>query len=88
MVLTIEQNRFGAITTAGKARAHDVLIRLSEDIKNRRQQLSKRVSGISHILPMDETKYTSEKGCAVIIDGSGQHDSLRLSPKADTYFKK
>lgn len=88
MLLTIENNRFGAINIAGKTHAHGVLICLSEDIKNRQPKLAKRVYGTSHILSLDEAKYIYEKGCEVMIFGSGQHVSRRFSPEADANFKK
>jgi hypothetical protein len=88
MAVTIEKTSFGSITIAGKTYEHDVLIRLSEEIKKRKKKLSKRLYGTSHILSLDEAKHIYEKGCKVIIIGTGQHDSLRLSPEAEDYFKK
>jgi hypothetical protein len=86
--MIIEKTSFGSITIDGKTYEHDVLIRLSEEIKKRKKKLSKRIYGTSHVLSLDEAKHIYEKGCEVIIIGSGQHDSLRLSPEAETYFKK
>jgi hypothetical protein len=88
MAVTIEKTSFGSITIDGKPYEHDVLIRLSEEIKKRKKKLSKRIYGTSHILSLDEAKHIYEKGCEVIIIGTGQHDSLRLSPEAEAYFKK
>ncbi|MCI0695104.1 MTH938/NDUFAF3 family protein [candidate division KSB1 bacterium] len=88
MAVTVEKTSFGSITIDGKTYEHDVLIRLSEEIKKRKKKLSKRLYGTSHVLSLDEAKHIYEKGCKVIIIGSGQHDSLRLSPEAEAYFKK
>ncbi len=43
MVITIEKTSFGSITIDGKTYEHDVLIRLSEEIKKRKKKLSKRI---------------------------------------------
>ncbi len=88
MAVTIEKTSFGSITIDGKTYEHDVLIRLSEEIKKRKKKLSKRIYGTSHILSLDEAKHIYEKGCGVIIIGSGQHDSLRLSPEAEPISRK
>lgn len=88
VIMNIEKTSFGSITIDGKTYEHDVLIRLSEEIKKRKKKLSKRIYGTSHVLSLDEAKHIYEKGCQVIIVGSGQYDSLRLSSEAEAYFKK
>ena len=88
MKVTIEKTSFGSITIDGKLYEHDVLIRLSQRIEKRKKKLSKHIYGTSHILSLDEAKHIYEKDCEVMIIGSGQYDSLRLSPEAEAYFKK
>ena len=88
MAVTIEKTSFGTITIDGKTYPHDVIVRLSEKIKRRKKKLSKRIYGTSHILSLDEAKHIYEKEANVIIIGSGQYDSVRLSAEARTYFRK
>ncbi|MCI0692750.1 MTH938/NDUFAF3 family protein [candidate division KSB1 bacterium] len=85
---SIEKTSFGSITIDGENYPHDVIVRLSEEVKKRKKKLSKRIYGTSHILSLDEAKHIYEKGCEVIIIGSGQYDSVRLSPEAEAYFEK
>jgi hypothetical protein len=84
----IEKTSFGSITIDGESYPHDVIVRLSEEVKKRKKKLSKRIYGTSHIVSLDEAKHIYEKGCEVIIIGSGQYDSVRLSPEAEAYFNK
>ncbi len=86
--MKIEKTSFGSITIDGETYEHDVLIRLSEEVKKRKKKLSKRIYGTSHVLSLDEAKHIYQEGCDVIIIGSGQYDTLRLSPEAEAYFKK
>jgi hypothetical protein len=88
MAVAIEKTAFGSITIDGETYQHDVIVRLSEEIKKRKKKLSKRIYGTSHVLSLDEAKHIYEKGCEVIIIGSGQYDSVRLSPEAEAYFDK
>ncbi len=88
MAITIEKTSFGSITIDGEVYPHDVIVRLSEKVKKRKKKLSKRLYGTSHILSLDEAKHIYEEGCEVIIIGSGQYDSVRLSPEAESYFEK
>ena len=88
MAVTIEKTSFGSITIDGETYPHDVIVRLSEKIKKRKKKLSKRIYGTSHVLSLDEAKYIYEEGCKVIIIGSGQYDSVRLSSEAEAYFEK
>jgi len=88
MAVTIEETSFGSITIDGKTYQHDVIVRLSEKVKKRMKRLSKQIYGTSHFLSLDEAKHIYEKGCKVIIIGSGQYDSVRLSQEAEAYFEK
>lgn len=88
MAVTIEETSFGSITIDGRTYEYDVIVHLSEEVKKRKKKLSKRIYGTSHIVSLDEAKYIYEKGCEVIIIGSGQYDTLHLSPEAEAYFEK
>lgn len=79
---------FGWIEIDGERYEHDVLIRLGGKIKRRKKRLSKQVYGTSHTVSLDEAKYVFETGARVLIIGTGQDDSVRLSPEAEAYFKR
>jgi len=84
----IEATSFGSITVGGSLIEHDVVIRLSGDVKKRKKKLSKSVYGTSHVISLDEAKYVYEKGAKKIIVGSGQENKVTLSEEAHDYFKK
>jgi hypothetical protein len=86
--MTIERTEFGSITVDGKTYDHDVVIRLSGEVKRRRKKLSKAEYGTSHILSKAEAKAVFEDGCQLLIVGAGQQGALSLSPEAEAYFKK
>src|SRR6516165_464561 len=86
--MKIEGTTFGTITIDGKAYDHDVVIRLSGEIVKRKKKLSKKLYGTSHTLSKDEAKFVFEKGCELLILGSGQVGNVHLSPEAETYFAK
>jgi hypothetical protein len=70
--MEIEGTTFGAITIDGKTYEHDVIIRLSGEVAKRKQKLSKKHYGTSHVLSKDEAKFVFERGCEELILGSGQ----------------
>ena len=84
----IEGTTFGSITIEDSAIEHDVIIRLSGEVKKRKKKLSKSVYGTSHIISLEEAKYVYEIGADRVIIGSGQENSVTLSDEADEYFKK
>jgi hypothetical protein len=84
----IERSEFGSITIDGKTYDHDVTIGLSGRVRKRKKKLSKRQYGTSHVLSKEEAKTVFEKGCDLIVIGSGQEGNVRLSPEAETYFAK
>ena len=84
----IDATQFGCITIDGSDIAHDVLIRLSGEIKKRKKKLSKAVFGTSHTISRDEAEYIFEKGAKRLIVGSGQNGMVTLSDEASEYFKK
>jgi len=84
--MKIDGTEFGSITIDGETYPHDVLIRLSGEIRKRRKKLSKRHYGTSHIMSLEEAEFIYEKGCHLLIVGTGQNGSLRLSPEAAEFF--
>lgn len=58
----IDGAKFGSITIEGAEIEHDVLIRLSGEIKKRKKKLSKAVFGTSHIISLEEAEHIFEKG--------------------------
>ena len=84
--MKIDGTEFGSITIDGESYPHDVLVRLSGEIRKRRKKLSKRVYGTSHIMSLEEAEFVYEKGCRLLIVGTGQNGSLRLSPEATEFF--
>ena len=84
----IDATRFGSITIGGSEIEHDVLIRLSGEIKKRKKKLSKAVFGTSHTVSLEEAEYIFEKGADRLILGSGQNGMVTLSAEAAAYFKK
>jgi len=79
---------FGWIEIDGERYEHDVLIRLDGTVKKRKKRLSKRIYGTSHTISLDEAKHVWEKGARVLVVGSGQDDTVRLSPEAGAYFER
>jgi hypothetical protein len=84
--MKIDGTEFGIIIIDSETYPHDVLIRLSGEILKRRKKLSKRVYGTSHILSLEEAEFVYEKGCRLLIVGTGQNGNLRLSPEAAEFF--
>ena len=85
---TIDQTTFGSITIEGTVFEHDVLIRLSSQVKKRKKKLSKAIYGTSHLLSFDEARHVYEDGAKRLIIGTGQSDNVRLSEQAADYFKR
>jgi hypothetical protein len=57
-------------------------------VVKRKKKLSKKYYGTSHTLSKDEARFVFEKGCELLILGSGQLGNVHLSPEAETYFAK
>jgi len=83
----ISDSGFGYITVEGSKIDHDIIIRLSGEIKKRKKKLSKSVYGTSHIISLEEAKYVYQEGAERLIIGSGQQGMVRLSKEAADYFK-
>jgi hypothetical protein len=86
--MRIESTTFCAITINGKTYEHDVVIRLSGEVVKRKEKLSRKLYGTSHVLSKDEAKFLFEKGGDQIVIASGEMDNVRLSSEAEAYFKK
>jgi hypothetical protein len=79
---------FGYITVDGLEIDHDIIIRLSGEIKKRKKKLSKKVYGTSHIISLEEAKYIYQDGAERLIIGTGWQEMVSLSDKTADYFKK
>lgn len=84
----IDGTEFGCITIDGSHIDHDVLIRLSGEVKKRKKKLSKELFGTSHTISLEEAEYIFEKGAERLIIGSGHNAMVTLSKEASEYFKK
>src|SRR5258705_1501986 len=84
--MKIDSTIFGAIKIGGKTYQHDVVVRLSGEVVKRKKKLSKKLYGTSHVLSKDEAKFLFEKGCDLVVIGSGQMGNVHLSPEAEAYF--
>jgi hypothetical protein len=84
----IDDSRFGYISVGGSKIDHDIVIRLSGEIKKRKKKLSKAVYGTSHIVSLKEAKHVYQDGAERLIIGSGHEGMLKLSAEAMEYFKK
>ena len=84
----INGTEFGSITIDGSVIEHDVLIRLSGEIKKRKKKLSKAVYGTSHTISLEEAWHIFEKGAETLIIGSGQNGMVTLSKEAAEYFRE
>jgi len=84
----IDRSEFGSITIDGKTYDHDVMIGLTGEVSKRKKKLSKQQYGTSHVVSKVEAKAVFEKGCDLVIIGSGQEGNVRLSPEAEEYFAK
>ena len=84
----IDHSQFGSITIDGKTYDYDVKIGLDGKVTKRKKKLSKQQYGTSHIISEAEAKSVCEKGCDLLIVGTGQEGNVRLSPEAEVYFDK
>ncbi len=75
----IQATSFGSVTSGDLLIEHDVVIRLSGEVKKRKKKLSKSIYGTSHVICLEDAKYAYEKGAERIIVGSGQENGVKLS---------
>ena len=83
----IDATRFGSITVDGETFDHDIVIRLSGKVKNRKKKLSKRQYGSSHTVSLAEAEHIYDDGAERVIVGTGQQGVLKLSDEAEGFFK-
>ena len=83
----IDGTEFGSITVGGDTYDHDIVIRLSGNVKKRKKKLSKERYGTSHTVSVEEAEHIYDDGAEQVIVGTGQHGVLKLSDEAETYFK-
>ena len=83
----IDKTGFGYLQIEGSKIKHDIVIRLSGEIKKRKKKLSKAVYGTSHMISLEEAKYLYQDGVERLIIGSGLYGLVELSVKALDYFK-
>ena len=78
----IDKTGFGYLKIEGFKIKHDIVIRISGEIKKRRKKLSKAVYGTSHMISLEEAKYLYQDGAERLIIGSGQFGLVELSQEA------
>ena len=83
---SIVGTQFGSITIGNKVIEHDIIIRLSGEVKKRKKKLSKSVYGSSHKISLQEAKFIYEKGASNLIIGTGQTGLVELSEEAKEFF--
>jgi hypothetical protein len=79
---------FGSVTVEGETFQHDIIIRLSGQVKKRKKKLSKAVYGTSHMISLDEAKHVYQKGAKRLVVGTGQFGLVELSEEAARYLDK
>ena len=84
---TIQGTDFGSITVDGQVYDHDVVIRLSGNVKKRKKKLSKKEFGTSHTVSLAEAEHIYDDGAEQLIIGTGQYGNVKLSEEANEYFE-
>jgi hypothetical protein len=84
----IDKAKFGWILIEDVRFEHDVIIRLSGQVKKRKKKLSKAIYGTSHTVSLDEAKHIYETGAERLIIGAGQFGLVELSDEAADYFER
>jgi hypothetical protein len=85
---SIDTTEFGSITVSGETYEHDVVIRLSGEVKKRKKKLSKAIYGTSHTVSLEEAQHIFEQGAEHLVVGSGQYGNVELSAQAAEYFRR
>ena len=84
----IQKSEFGYLTIAGEKVKHDVVIRLSGEVKKRKKQLSKALYGTSHKISIAEAKQIFQEGAEQLIIGAGHFNRVKLSAEAAAFFDR
>lgn len=71
----------------GKRYFKDVLIRPSGKIEKRRKKLSKKSSGTSHRMSLEEAEYVLTQPADLLVVGTGQYGRLTLTEEARSHFE-
>jgi len=66
---------------------HDIVIRLSGNVKKGKKKLSKERYGTAHTVSVSEAEHIYDDGAEQVIVGTGQHGVLTLSEEAAAYFQ-
>ena len=84
---TIDKTGFGYLQVESSKIKHDIVIRLSGEIKKRKKKLSKAVYGTSHKISLEEARHIHQDGAERLIIGSGKFGLVELTQGAADYFK-
>ncbi len=84
----IQKTEFGSITVDDEIYEHDIVIRLSGNVKKRKKKLPQQKYGTLHTVSLDEAKHILDEGVKHLIIGTGQSGMLKLSDEAEKYFKE
>jgi hypothetical protein len=84
----IQNTEFGLITVDKEVFDHDIVIRLSGEVKKRKKKLSKEQYGTSHVVSLAEARHIFDEGAERLVIGSGQYGNVKLSDEARGYFKE
>ncbi len=84
----IQDTEFGSIVVDQDVFDHDIVIRLSGNVKKRKKKLSKEQYGTSHTVSLAEAEHIFDEGAERLIIGSGQYGNVKLSDEAADYFKE
>ena len=74
--------------SSGDVYGSDVVIDASGAVHVRRKDLSKKVTGTSHIVSRQEAEHLLDQGADRLIIGTGQYGALRLSEEATAYLEE
>jgi hypothetical protein len=85
---SIDGTEFGSITIAGQRYEHDVLIRLSGNVKKRKKKLSRAIYGTAHTVSREEAEHIFEAGAEQLVIGTGQSGCIELSDEAAEFFRQ
>jgi hypothetical protein len=84
----IDGTAFGRITIGGRVYNHDVVLTPAGKVVERQKELSRRVTGTSHLVSAEEAAYLVELGADRLIMGTGQYGALTLSDEAKAFLDK